>query len=112
MKHHSAAFLFYPIWHWGKMILFILILPLFSFCLFFQVEHGKYAEGLRWIRDVLFYVDFEPARVKDIAKELAGRVSLTKRFGCRVCTSLLTEMNSVEGNNMIFQHFRFGKCVL
>lgn len=79
-----SSFFILPYLALGKDDIVHLNFTRFSFCLFFQVEHGKYAEGLRWTRDILFYVDFEPARIKDIAKELAGRVSLTKRFGCRL----------------------------
>ena len=61
------------------------------------MEHGKYVEGIRWLRDMLYYSHFDPLRVQVIAAKLAQSVSQKKRDGRIAMKMLITDMDFVKG---------------
>jgi Zn-dependent M16 (insulinase) family peptidase len=64
-----------------------------------QVEASKYAEGIRWLRDLLYFPHFDPVRIQVIASKLAQSVAQKKKKGGKIVKALITDMDFVTGSN-------------
>jgi hypothetical protein len=62
-----------------------------------QVEMSKYAKGVEWLRNILYFSYLEPERIQVVASKLAQGVSQRKRKGEKVVRALITEMDFVKG---------------
>lgn len=57
-----------------------------------MVEEEKYAAGVRWLRDILFNVVFDPPRIKTIINKMITDVSEMKRNGSSVASVIAQNM--------------------
>ncbi|CAG0916251.1 unnamed protein product [Notodromas monacha] len=71
-----------------------------NYVMFFaKVEIGKYKEGIRWLRDLLFFTHVQPDRVQVAASKIAQSVNEKKLKGGTIAKALVADMQYVKGSN-------------
>jgi len=66
-----------------------------------KVEFDKYMKGVRWLKDLLYGVQFSLERIRIVANKILNDVAKLKRNGRRIAETLMRTVTYKEGQFII-----------